>query len=152
MGSFHCIILEKFITCSSLSHSSASTLVRLKTLPFKESKLHFFRQHTLNGLNYFILTLVIPLCFLNSHKIQFPVRDTCTFILTVPPIVSFWDPRMHYKCRCIGSVLQKAWWWLTVETCCLICNNIINLLCLSGICILYGINYYLFEIYYHYFP
>jgi hypothetical protein len=25
------------------------------------------------------------------------VSDTCTFILTVPPIVSFWDPRMHYK-------------------------------------------------------
>jgi len=45
---------------------------------------------------------------------------------------------MHYKCWHIGSVLQKAWWWLsTVETCCLKCNYIIKLLCLTGICILY---------------
>jgi len=61
---------------------------------------------------------VIGLLYL--HRIYKQVCDTCTFILTVPHIVSFWDPRMHYKCWYIGSVLQKAWWWLnTVETCCL---------------------------------
>jgi hypothetical protein len=66
------------------------------------------------------------------------VSDTCTFILTVPPIVSIWDPRMHYKYWYIGSVLQKAWWWLnTVQTCCINCNCIIKLWCLTGICILY---------------
>jgi len=52
--------------------------------------------------------------------------DTSTFILTVPPILSFWVSRMHYKCWYIGSVLQKAWWLLSrVETCCLKCNYII---------------------------
>ena len=64
--------------------------------------------------------------------------DTCTFILTATPIVSFWDPRMHYKCWYIGYLLQKAWWWLNrVEKCCLKCNCIIKLLCLTGICIFY---------------
>jgi len=50
---------------------------------------------------------------------------------------------MHYKCWYIGSVLQKAWWWLNrLETCCLECNYIIKCLCLTVICILYE----------HYFP
>ena len=71
------------------------------------------------------------------------VSDTCNFILTVPSIVSFWDPKMRYKCWYIGSVLQKAWWWLNrLETCCLECNYIIKCLCLTVICILYE----------HYFP
>jgi len=66
------------------------------------------------------------------------VSDTYTFILTVPFIVRFWDPRMYYKCWYIGSVLQKTWWWLsTIETCCLKCNYILRLLCLTGICIVY---------------
>jgi hypothetical protein len=64
--------------------------------------------------------------------------DMCIFILTLSPIVSFLVSRMHYKCWYIGSVLQKAWWWLsTVETCCLKCNYIIKLLFSTGICILY---------------
>jgi len=66
------------------------------------------------------------------------VRDTCTFLLTVPTVVNFWDPRMHYKCWYIVSILQKAWWCLnTVEPCYLKCNYIIKLLYLSGICIFY---------------
>jgi hypothetical protein len=83
--------------------------------------------------NYFYLfNLYIRYCIYSQ------VSDTCTFILTAPLIVRFWDPRMHYKCWYIGSVLQKAWWWLSrVETCCLKCNYIIKLLCLNGICILY---------------
>ena len=49
-----------------------------------------------------------------------------------------WDPRMHYKCWYIGSVLQEAWWWLsTVETCCLKCICIIKLLYLTEIYTLY---------------
>jgi hypothetical protein len=72
----------------------------------------------------------------NNHESSYPCsrKDsyTCTFILTVPPIVSSWDLKMHYKCWYIGSVFQKARWWLnTVETCC------VKLLCLSGIWILY---------------
>ena len=67
---------------------------------------------------------VIGLLYL--HRIYKQVCDTCTFILTVPHIVSFWDPKMHYKCWYIWSVLQKAWWWLnTVETRCLKCNCIV---------------------------
>jgi hypothetical protein len=69
------------------------------------------------------------------------VSDTYTFILTVPPTVRIWDPRMHYKCWYTGSVLQKAWWWLnTVETCCLKCNYIIKLFYLTGICTLYEVH------------
>ena len=50
---------------------------------------------------------------------------------------------MHYKCWYIGSILQKAWWRLnTVETCCLKCNYIIQLLCLTGICIWYEFEKY----------
>jgi hypothetical protein len=49
-----------------------------------------------------------------------------------------WDPRMHYESCYIGSVLLKAWWWInTVETCCLKCNYIIKLLCLTVFCISY---------------
>ena len=75
------------------------------------------------------------------------VCDTCTFILTLPPIVSIWDSRMHYKCWYIGSVLQKAWWWLNrVESCYRVCNCIIKLLCLTGVCILYDISLLKYEI------
>ena len=46
--------------------------------------------------------------------------------------LSIWDFRMHHKFWYIGSVLWKAWWWLSrVETCCnknILCNK---LLCLT---------------------
>jgi hypothetical protein len=48
---------------------------------------------------------------------------------------------MHYKYRYIGSVLWKAWWWLSrVETCCyknILCNK---LLCLAVIYTLYELD------------
>ena len=82
---------------------------------------------------YILLYIYVYIYIYNKASV------TRTFILTVPPIVSFWDPRKHYKCWHIESVLHKAWWWLnTVKTCCLKCNYIIEMLCLTGICILYG--------------
>jgi len=36
------------------------------------------------------------------------ISDTCTIVSTVLPIVSAWDPRMHYKFKNVGSVLWKA--------------------------------------------
>jgi len=70
--------------------------------------------------------------------IYIQIYDICTNVSTVLPIVSVWDPRMHYKFWYIGSVLWKAWLWLnTVETCChknIWCNK---LLCLTEIYALY---------------
>jgi len=65
----------------------------------------------------------------------------CHHISTVLPIVTVWDPRMHYKFWYIGSVLWKVWWWLNrVETCCY--KNILctKLLCLTGIYTLYELD------------
>jgi hypothetical protein len=73
--------------------------------------------------------------------IYIQVSERCTTVSTVPAIVSVWDPRMHYKFWYIGSVLRRAWWWLSrVETYCHK-NNLCNkLLCLTKMYTLYELD------------
>jgi len=85
-----------------------------------------------------ITLIILDFKIYSTVYIYIQVSDTCTTVSTVLPILSVWDPRMHYKFWYTGSVLWKAWWWLnTVKTCChknILCNK---LLCLTEIYTLY---------------
>jgi len=71
---------------------------------------------------YNLVTVFISHNYIPDRRI---LNMNNNFILTVLPIVSYCDPIMHYKCWYIGSLLQKAWWWLsTVGTCCCKCNRV----------------------------
>jgi len=89
------------------------------------------------GLNSAFKRLNIFQCI----YIYIQVSDTYAILSTLLPIVSVYDPRIHYKFWYNGSVLWKAWWWLnTVETCChknILCNK---LLCLIEIYTLYELD------------
>jgi hypothetical protein len=109
------------VRCRWFSHY-ISTCVKVMCLLVNRSTVSIFLLHSGIPKGYNRLYI---------QYISTSVRGMCLWhlylYLTVPSILSLWDPRMHYKYWYIWSVLQKAWWWLSrVKTCCLTCNCIIK--------------------------